>query len=249
MSAVGVGLASVGTASGMSGEEEDDRSESRGTVTFAASAVTHSIDFPSEEERRHSLVAVNTLPEHAVFEDEGVLSYTHHTTRETARVLEENPASLWHENYQGLPVSDAGSTQNARIGVNAIDHSRLKHGVLIEGSYRPPGFNVTHRGETVRVTAASEQSEVEPGERFQQELPSRKVAIKVSSRSEGTEDDTASGDGDSSRNNDGGPPHSVEQLTVTPTIHVTNYGEVEIRAPEDWTPREPERPPKEVRQQ
>lgn len=237
MGVAGVGLVGVGTATAAPEKEPDD-SEKRGTVTFAASAVTHRVDFPSEEARAHSLVAVNTLPEHAVFQDEGILSYNHLTTRETARRLEENPAVLWHDDYRALPVSDAGSTRNVWVGVDAIEHPRLTKGALLEGSYRPPGFDLTRRGETVRVTVDSEQTDVAPGERFRQELPSRELGIRVSHRSEGTTEEPG---GDSN----GGSSDPVRQLEVTPTVRVTNYGEVEIRAPEGWTPREREESSKE----
>lgn len=249
MGAVGVGLAGVGNVAAVTGDH-DDESEKRGRVTFSASAVTHDIDFPSEGARGHSLVSVNTLPEHAVFEDEGVLSYTHLTTRETARVLEKNPAGLWHENYQALPVSDAGSTQNAWIGIESNDHQRLTKGALLDAPYRPPGFNLLQRGEKVQVTAGSKRADVAPGERFTHELPTRNVRIAVSeptrAPNDDTKDDSSAGGKKSGRNRNRGRSRSVQQLSVTPTVHVKNYGELEIRARKDWTPREPKQLPKEV---
>lgn len=246
--AAGVGFVGSGTVVGTADDHERDAGEKRGTATFAASAVTHRIDFPSEEVRAASLVAVNTLPEHAIFEDDGILSYTHHTSAGTARVLEENPAGLWHDDYRALPASDVAATRRVWIGVDAIDHPRIVKGALIESSYRPPGFAMRQRGESVRVTVGSEQADVEPGERFRRELPARKLGIELSRPADGRNDDTEDGPpdgGEGGARGAGGRSRSIERLEVRPTLHVTNYGELELRAPEGWTPREREVPDKE----
>lgn len=219
---------------------EVSATSSCGSVNFSEVGVEHDVSLPTTTQSNYPFFHIDEFGlNRFIDQNQSTLYVNQRYAQGELDILKGNQAVVASRGYAPLPTRLGGGSSSG-VTTKRGENFRTLEALTVEDSYDRPRFTVEEQDVGTVVAAEGERVNVQPGSEAEIVLDDREVTVEVFEITDKDAKEITVAGGEEWQKPWRKPQakrYWEETVTVTPKIHLRNYGELDVVGVESKAPR------------